>query len=188
MVSSAQAKFLINCFRGKANWPGAPSSWENFWTYNQVPSQHWCNAIWLHAGSRNSWRNLHPPSTTWEALSKKEKPLLCFCRHEKAFDRVPRSVLWWAMRKLGVEEWIVRTVMAMYANAKSAVRVNGSYSPEFDVKVSVHQGLVPRVNILAESPPPPPRGGGFNSGVPQKTRGKLGCCSPHFLVRSAKML
>ena len=27
---------------------------------------------------------------------------------EKAFDRVPRKVLWWAMRKVGVEEWIVR--------------------------------------------------------------------------------
>jgi len=25
---------------------------------------------------------------------------------EKAFDRVPREVIRWAMRKLGVEEWI----------------------------------------------------------------------------------
>ena len=27
---------------------------------------------------------------------------------EKAFDWVPRNVIWWALRKLGVEEWIVR--------------------------------------------------------------------------------
>ena len=27
---------------------------------------------------------------------------------EKAFDRVPRKVVEWAMRKLGVEEWLVR--------------------------------------------------------------------------------
>ena len=33
---------------------------------------------------------------------------------EKAFDHVPRKVLWWAMRKVGVEEWIVRLVQAMY--------------------------------------------------------------------------
>jgi len=26
---------------------------------------------------------------------------------EKAFDRVPREVISWAMRKLGVEEWLV---------------------------------------------------------------------------------
>ena len=29
---------------------------------------------------------------------------------EKAFDRVPLKVIWWALRKLGVEEWIVRLV------------------------------------------------------------------------------
>ena len=32
------------------------------------------------------------------------KPLyLAFIDVEKAFDRVPRKVIWWAMRKLGVE-------------------------------------------------------------------------------------
>ena len=29
---------------------------------------------------------------------------------KKAFDRVSRDVLWWAMRSLGVEEWVVRAV------------------------------------------------------------------------------
>ena len=29
---------------------------------------------------------------------------------EKAFDRVPWKVIWWMLRKLGVEEWIVRLV------------------------------------------------------------------------------
>ena len=36
---------------------------------------------------------------------------------EKTFDRVPRKVIWWALRKLGVEEWTVRLVLGMYANA-----------------------------------------------------------------------
>ena len=61
---------------------------------------------------------------------------------EKAFDRVPREVVWWAMRKLGVDEWIVALVQAMYTNAKSRVRVNGSYSDVFEVNVGVHQGSV----------------------------------------------
>ena len=30
---------------------------------------------------------------------------------EKAFDRVPREVISWAMRKLGVEEWLVSAVI-----------------------------------------------------------------------------
>ena len=37
---------------------------------------------------------------------------------------------------------MVDTVKVMYANAKSAVRVNSQYSAEFDVKVGVHQGSV----------------------------------------------
>ena len=44
------------------------------------------------------------------------------------------------MRKLGIDE--CRVVQAMYANAKSSVRVNGQYSSVFGVKVGVHQGSV----------------------------------------------
>ena len=32
---------------------------------------------------------------------------------EKAFDRMPREMISWAMRKLGVEEWLVSAVMSM---------------------------------------------------------------------------
>ena len=39
---------------------------------------------------------------------------------EKAFDRVPREVISWAMRKLGVEEWLVSAVMYMYSGAKQS--------------------------------------------------------------------
>ncbi len=61
---------------------------------------------------------------------------------EKAFDRVPRKVVWWALRKMGVSETLVKTVQAMYHNARARVRVGSSLSEEFDVKVGVHQGSV----------------------------------------------
>ena len=48
---------------------------------------------------------------------------MAFVDLEKAFDGVPRKVIWWALRKLGVEEWIVRLVQGMYANARGRVRV-----------------------------------------------------------------
>ena len=37
-------------------------------------------------------------------LSKKRNLYFAFVDLEKAFDRVPRKVLWWALRKLEVEE------------------------------------------------------------------------------------
>jgi len=42
---------------------------------------------------------------------------------EKAFDRVPREVISWAMRKLGVKEWLVLAVMSMYTSAKTVIKI-----------------------------------------------------------------
>ena len=75
-------------------------------------------------------------------LSKDRKLFFAFVDLEKAFDRVPREVIWWSLRKLGVEEWLVKLVQAMYSNARSQVRVGDEYSEMFDVKVGVHQGSV----------------------------------------------
>ena len=36
---------------------------------------------------------------------------------EKAFDRVPREVVRWALRKLGVDEWLVAAVMTLFKDA-----------------------------------------------------------------------
>ena len=75
-------------------------------------------------------------------LPTKFRVNIAFVDLEKAFDRVPWKVIWWALRKLGVEEWIVRLVQGMYANALNRVRVGEVYSEEFEVKVNVHQGSV----------------------------------------------
>ena len=78
-----------------------------------------------------------------EEYQKKDKKLyMCFVDMEKAFDRVPRKVMEWAMRKKGLSEVIVRAVMSLYDGAKTRVRVGSAYSEEFEVKVGVHQGSV----------------------------------------------
>ena len=53
----------------------------------------------------------------------------------------PGSV-WWALRCLGVDEWIVSVIKAMYEDATTTVRVNGRESKAFSVRVGVHQGSV----------------------------------------------
>jgi hypothetical protein len=61
---------------------------------------------------------------------------------EKAFDRVPREVVRWALRKTGVEEWLVCAVMTMYDEARTVVRTTEGNSDSFPVNVGVHQGSV----------------------------------------------
>jgi len=59
---------------------------------------------------------------------------------EKAFDRVLREVIRWAMRKLGVEEWLVFAVVSMYAGATVVVRTVYGNSSGFEAKLGMHQG------------------------------------------------
>ena len=78
-----------------------------------------------------------------EAYIRKNRNLFfAFVDLEKAFNRVPRKVLWWALRKVGIPEWIVRVIQVMYQNARSQVRVNNLFNDVFDVQVVVHQGSV----------------------------------------------
>ena len=43
------------------------------------------------------------------------------------------------MPAVGVPEWVAVVVQALYNGAKSKVKVNSSYSDEFEVKIGVYQ-------------------------------------------------
>ena len=75
-------------------------------------------------------------------MSNYKDPYFAFVDLEKGFDRAPRKVLSWALRKVGVDEGLIRTIQTMYTNAKSSVRINGQFSSWFDVQVGVHKGSV----------------------------------------------
>ena len=75
-------------------------------------------------------------------LAESKDLWMAFVDLEKAFDRVPREVVWWVLRYLGVDEWIMSVIMAMYEDASTKARMNGRESRAFNVKVGVHQGSV----------------------------------------------
>ena len=72
-------------------------------------------------------------------LAKQKVLYFAFVYLEKAFDCVPRKVIWWALRTVGVDKWIVRVIQSMY---DGPYMVNDSYSNDISVKVGVHQGSV----------------------------------------------
>jgi len=57
-------------------------------------------------------------------LGKNKQLHFVFVDLEKVFDRVSQEVVQWSMRKLCVDDWLVRVVMAMIDVPKTSVRVN----------------------------------------------------------------
>ena len=67
---------------------------------------------------------------------KKEGFVLCICIFGESL--VPRDVLGWALRKLGVEKWLIKTVYTMHRNAQGQLRFDGTFSDDFLVRVGLH--------------------------------------------------
>ena len=70
--------------------------------------------------------------------AKNKKLFFTFVAQEKAFDRVPREVICFALRQKGVPEYLVNRVMSLNKGCKTAVSLDGALSSSFSVKVGVH--------------------------------------------------
>ncbi|KAI3353319.1 hypothetical protein L3Q82_019273 [Scortum barcoo] len=66
---------------------------------------------------------------------------MCFVDLEKAFDRVPRGILWGVLHaEYGVRGPLLRAVRSLYDRSRSLVRIAGSKSDLFPVHVGLRQG------------------------------------------------
>uniref|UniRef100_A0A8C9VV72 ribonuclease H n=1 Tax=Scleropages formosus TaxID=113540 RepID=A0A8C9VV72_SCLFO len=65
---------------------------------------------------------------------------MCFVDLEKAFDRVPRGILWGVLRDYGVQGSFLRAVRSLYDRSRSLVRIASSKSDLFPVHVGLRQG------------------------------------------------
>ena len=74
-------------------------------------------------------------------LASKKDLWMAFIDLEKAFDRVPREVVRWALRTLDVDDWIVAVIKAMYMDASTMVKLNWRNGREFNVRVESIRAL-----------------------------------------------
>ena len=65
-----------------------------------------------------------------------------FCGFREGFDRVPKRVIQWALKKKGLPEILVKALMSLYEGSKRKVKVGSEFSEEFSVAVGVYQGSV----------------------------------------------
>ena len=73
-------------------------------------------------------------------LEGNRKVYMGFVDLEKAYDRVPRKVVYWCLRKRGVPEKLVRIVKMMYEGATTSVQTKYGKTERFPVEVGLHQG------------------------------------------------
>ena len=71
--------------------------------------------------------------------NNKKNFILCISRFRGSFQS-SADVARWALRKLGVEEWLFK--ISMYRNAQSRGRASGTFSNDFLVQVVLHQDSV----------------------------------------------
>uniref|UniRef100_A0A8C6KT40 Reverse transcriptase domain-containing protein n=1 Tax=Nothobranchius furzeri TaxID=105023 RepID=A0A8C6KT40_NOTFU len=65
---------------------------------------------------------------------------MCFMDLEKAYNLVPRGTLWGTLHEYGVGSFLLRAIQSLYQSSMSLVRIAGSKSDLFPVRVGLHQG------------------------------------------------
>ena len=75
---------------------------------------------------------------------------LVFIDLEKAYNKIPRNVMWWSLYKHKVPSKYVTLVKDMYNNVMTSVRINDGNTYYFPIKIGLHQGsaLSPYLFVL----------------------------------------
>ncbi|EYC33056.1 hypothetical protein Y032_0002g578 [Ancylostoma ceylanicum] len=100
---------------------------------------------------RSTTDAIHAVRLLIEKHREKQKALhIAFLDLEKAFDRVPHELIWYALRKHAVPEELVEWVRILYTRPRCQVQAPAGTSAEFPITVGVHRGsaLSPLLFIL----------------------------------------
>jgi hypothetical protein len=77
-----------------------------------------------------------------ERYKEQKKDLhMVFIDLEKAYDKIPRNVLWWALEKHKVPAKYITLIKDMYDNVVTSVRTSAGDTDDFPIKIRLHQGL-----------------------------------------------
>ena len=75
-----------------------------------------------------------------KAQSGKKALCAAFIDFKKAYDSVPRELLWKCLERMGVHGEMFEILQQMYRNVKLQVKVDDMYGPEFESVIGVKQG------------------------------------------------
>ena len=73
---------------------------------------------------------------------------MVFIDLEKAYDKIPRNVMWWALEKHKVPTKYVCLIKDMY-KVTTSVRTTDGDTDDFPTKIGLHQGSALSPNLFA---------------------------------------
>ena len=65
---------------------------------------------------------------------------MVFIDLEKAYDKVSRNIIWWALEKKGVTKRYIEMIQDMYSRAMTIVRTVVGETNDFSITVGLHKG------------------------------------------------
>jgi hypothetical protein len=65
---------------------------------------------------------------------------MIFIDLEKAYDKVTRNVMWWALQKYKVSSKYITLIKDMYDNVETSVRTSVRDTNDFPINIGLHQG------------------------------------------------
>jgi hypothetical protein len=65
---------------------------------------------------------------------------MIFIDLEKAYDKVPRNIMWWALQKHKISTKYITLIKDMYDNVVTSVRTSDGDTNNFSINIGLHQG------------------------------------------------
>jgi hypothetical protein len=76
-----------------------------------------------------------------ERCREQKKDLhMIFIDMKKAYDKVPRNVMWWTLQKHKLSSKYITLIKDMYDNVVTSVRISGGDTNDFPINIGLHQG------------------------------------------------
>jgi hypothetical protein len=76
-----------------------------------------------------------------ERCREQKKDLhIVFIDLEKAYEKVPRNVMWWALQKHKASSKYITLIKDMYDNVVTSVRTSDGDTNDFLINIGLHQG------------------------------------------------
>jgi hypothetical protein len=85
-----------------------------------------------------------------ERCRKQKKDLhMVFIDLEKAYDKVPQNVMWWALQKYKVSTKYITLIKDMYDNVVTSVRTSDGDTNDFPINIGLYQGSAMSTYLFA---------------------------------------